>query len=60
MTKGKCVYYRNCTGCIMIKKCKYVRADHHECIHNGIIKNRSLLSELIGLVNYGVPNRPFI
>ena len=57
MTKGKCIYYR--TGCIMRKKCKYVKPGHI-CIHDGIIKNRSLLSELIGYVNYAIPNRPFI
>ena len=60
MTKGKCIYYRNCNGCTMKKKCKYVKSDHHECMHNGIINNRSLLSELVGMLNYNVPNRPFV
>ena len=59
MTKGKCIYYRKCSGCIMKKKCKYVKAGH-VCPHNGIIKNRSLLSELVGMLNYNIPNRPFI
>ena len=59
MSKGKCIYYRNCSGCTMKRKCKYVKPGH-VCIHNGIIRNRSLLNELIGMVNYNVPNRPFI
>jgi len=58
MTKGKCIYYRSCKGCTMKKKCKYVQPGH-ECIRDGIINNRSLLSELVGMLNYNIPNRPF-
>ena len=43
----------------MKRKCKYVKAGH-VCPHNGIIKNRSLVEELIGMVNYNIPNRPFV
>ena len=60
MNKGKCIYYRNCSGCTMKKKCKYVKADHHQCIHSGIIRNRSLAYELIGTTDYTIPNRQYL